>query len=1015
LFFRKRKKRKTKMSTLETEFSSVQALSPEMVMQLQNQLAELQASAASSQAKIDEQNALLAAQASQLAEAQKLAMDAQAKVAAQEEQAKVAALEEQAKVAALEEQAKVAALEEQAKVAALEEQAKVAALEEQAKVAALEEHAKVAALEEQAKVAALEEQAKVAALEEQAKVAALEEQAKVAALEEHAKVAALEEHAKNAALEEQAKVAALEEQAKVAALEEHAKVAALEEQAKVAALEEHAKVAALEEHAKVAALEEHAKVAALEEQAKVAALEEHAKVAALADLSSTSTVSDSITVNATVPIVIASPPPVAPSSASSLPSLLVFTPSTSIPPTQILNNNENIRKANQEASNAATVAAEKAAAEKAKQAVLRKAAADKIVADKLEKKKIAEEKAAADKLAKEEIFAAKVAAQKEALAKAAADREAAKQKIKVITRAVPPSEPVKPQTLNAIQKAIQLRKELTQNPDAFKNVNKNGAKENVKLKTYKKLLHSAVNPQILGRSWFKVSELASIYGFPSPTTNNVVIGVISFGGGLYGSVDANGVLTNGDVQSYWNYLGIQAGDMPTVVIKAINGATNNPGATDGSTDENTLDVETIGGCCPTSKLTIILYIAPNSLSSFASVFNYALNTPVTVNGTPVLPSILSVSWGAPEAYYSNLSAIDSLFNTAVSRGINICVATGDNGSSDGLRGNNVDFPSSSPNVIAVGGTSLVSTTTTYSADTTETAWSSGGGGVSAYFSKPSYQSGLSGTRRCTPDIASDADPNTGVVFYVNGNYVVYGGTSVSAPTFAGFLACINAQTFANPRMYAANSNCFRDIRIGSNGAYSAKVGYDDCTGLGSINAPNLKVVLLATVNVSSVSISVNTLSVNTGNTVQALAIVSPANASNKTLTWTTSNASVATVNINGLILGVGNGSAQIRATTVDGGFAANVTVLVTTLVTRVTLDTTTLTASLARSQTHQFVATVLPTTATTKTVQWTSSNTNIATITSTGFLTAKRAGRTTVQVKTTQGGYTAVCAVTVTA
>ena len=1008
------------MSTSETEISSVQASSPEMVMQLQNQLADLQASAAASQAKIDEQNSLLAAQASQLAEAQKLAMDAQAKVAAQEEQAKVAAQEEQAKVAAQEEQAKVAA-QEQAKVAA-QEQAKVAA-QEQAKVAELEEQAKVAA-QEQAKVEELEEQAKVAA-QEQAKVAELEEQDKVAA----------QEQAKVAALEEQDKVAALEEQAKVAALEQAKGAAAQEEQAKVADLSSTSVpivIASPPPDAPTVSdpitVSATVPIVIASPPPDAPTVSEPITVSATVPIVIASpppaapTVSDTITVSATVPIVIASPPPPAPSlsslppSASSLPSLPVLPPSTSIPPTQILNNNENIRKANQDASNAATAAAEKAAAEKAKQAVLRKAAADKIVADKLEKKKIAEEKAAAEKLAKEKIFAAKVAAQKEALAKAAADREAAKQKIKVITRAVPPSEPVKPQTLNAIQKAIQLRKDLTQNPDAFKNnVNKNGAKENAKLKTYKKLLHSAVNPQISGRSWFKVSELASIYGFPSPTTNNVVIGVISFGGGLYGSVDANGVLTNGDVQSYWNYLGIQAGDMPTVVIKAINGATNNPSATDGSTDENTLDVETIGGCCPTSKLTIILYIAPNTLSSFASVFNYALNTPVTVNGTPVLPSILSVSWGAPEAYYSNLSAIDSLFGTAVLRGINICVATGDNGSSDGLRGNNVDFPSSSPNVIAVGGTSLVSSTTTYGAGTTETAWSSGGGGVSAYFSKPAYQSSLSGTRRCTPDIASDADPNTGVVFYVNGNYVVYGGTSVSAPTFAGFLACINAQTFANPRMYAANSNCFRDIRIGSNGAYSAKVGYDDCTGLGSINAPNLKVALLATVAVSSVSISVNTLSVNTGNTVQALAIVSPANASNKTLTWTTSNASVATVNINGLILGVGNGSAQIRATTVDGGFEANVTVLVTTLVSRVTLDTTTLTASLARSQTHQFVATVLPTTATTKTVLWTSSNTNIATITSTGLLTAKRAGRTTVQVKTTQGGYTAVCAVTVTA
>ena len=104
------------------------------------------------------------------------------------------------------------------------------------------------------------------------------------------------------------------------------------------------------------------------------------------------------------------------------------------------------------------------------------------------------------------------------------------------------------------------------------------------------------------RDWFYANELAKIYNFPNPSESNIVVGVISFGGGLLGTVSSQGVLTNGDVQAYWTALGIRK--QPQVIIKTINGATNNT-MDENATCENTLDVETIGACCPTSKLTII--------------------------------------------------------------------------------------------------------------------------------------------------------------------------------------------------------------------------------------------------------------------------------------------------------------------------------------------------------------------------------------------------------------------------
>jgi uncharacterized protein YjdB len=525
---------------------------------------------------------------------------------------------------------------------------------------------------------------------------------------------------------------------------------------------------------------------------------------------------------------------------------------------------------------------------------------------------------------------------------------------------------------------------------------------------------AAIDPAAVGRSWFKASELAAIYNFPSPsTTAKVVVGVISFGGGLVGTVDASGVLTGGDVQAYWSYLGISSANMPTVVVVPISGATNSPNPTDGATIENTLDVETIGGCCPTSNLTIILYIAPNSLAAFGTVFNYALNTAVTVKGVSVKPSILSVSWGAPEIYYNNLSTIDAIFATAVSRGINICTATGDNGSNDGVGGTGsyCDFPSSSPNVVAVGGTNLVCPNNTYDGSTVETAWSSGGGAISSVFTKPAYQSALSGTKRNIPDIASVADPSTGVVYLVGGSYVVYGGTSVAAPTFAAYLACAGVNTFVNPRLYAAGQSYFHDVLVGSNGAFVAKTGYDNCTGLGSVRGSTLLPVLLGNAAVTGVTLNASTTTVAVGRTYQSTATVAPSGATNKSVTWSSSNTGIATVNSTGLVTGVANGTATITVTTVDGSFTASLTVTVVTPVTSVSLNVGSLALTVAA--TSQLTATVLPAGAGNKGVTWTTSNASVATVVN-GLVRAVANGTATITVTTVEGSFRATCAVTVT-
>jgi len=348
---------------------------------------------------------------------------------------------------------------------------------------------------------------------------------------------------------------------------------------------------------------------------------------------------------------------------------------------------------------------------------------------------------------------------------------------------------------------------------------------------------------------FNMKQIANIYSIPPPSNKKSLVAVVSFGGGIYGNVSPTGVVTNGDFQTYWNALGIRKEDQPTVMLKLLQGAKNNPTVDDGgATMENTLDVETIGGACPTSNLTIVLYIAPNS-ATFASVFEYVYTT--KING--MTPNVVSCSWGQSEIYVpkNDLTATNNILQKMTSNGINICVASGDYGSNNGVGGTGkyVDFPSSCPYVTSVGGTTLKCPNFIYDSSTIETSWSTSGGGFSSKFPKPSYQSNITASGRSTPDIASCGDPNTGVIYYVGGSYEVIGGTSIGAPTIAAYLLAIGANKFinpvlytvkVNPLLYSSTTSCFHDIVSGTNGAYKANLGYDNCTGWGSINGAVLK-------------------------------------------------------------------------------------------------------------------------------------------------------------------------------
>lgn len=425
----------------------------------------------------------------------------------------------------------------------------------------------------------------------------------------------------------------------------------------------------------------------------------------------------------------------------------------------------------------------------------------------------------------------------------------------------------------------------------------------LQFKTYsqRNKAYKQVNPKLLNPPWFTIPQITNIYNFPSPTEAKVVVGIISFGGGLYGSVNQAGVLTNGDVQAYWSHLGIQSDNFPKVIIVPIDGAKNKPNINDGSsTYENTISVETVGACCPSSNLTIILYLASNTLSEFYNVYNYAINTPVVVNDVSYKPTIISCSWGTPEIYFpsSELTNINTMLLAATGKGVNLCAASGDS--------NEVNFPSCIPYVTAVGGTTLVCPNVVYDGLTVETVWSGSGGGISSVYPKPDYQSAITAITavgRSTPDIVFNADPNTGILYVVNGTYYVFGGTSVSAQTYAGLLALINPSNFINTKLYSNfSSSCYHNIAN---------------AGLGSLNGQNLLTNLNSIIQVSSLSVNKTDITLPIGNESLITVTVLPIDAVNQQLTWQSNNSNIS-VSSSGLVTANSVGSSVITVHTTDG-------------------------------------------------------------------------------------------------
>jgi len=307
-----------------------------------------------------------------------------------------------------------------------------------------------------------------------------------------------------------------------------------------------------------------------------------------------------------------------------------------------------------------------------------------------------------------------------------------------------------------------------------------------------------------------------------------------------------------DLTTFWSDCGVSQALGNIEFIQVVSGTLPAPSG------EETLDVEWSSAIASGAKVRVY---ATKDLSTVHIDQAYAQ----IVSDLPSQPALhqVSLSFGLGETYTtaSQVQTDDNYFASMASAGVTVFVSSGDGGSSPGTSGHDhsgpvqAETPASDPNVTAVGGTTLDVDSGTGNV-TSESAWSDGGGGVSIYFSRPAWQTGTGvpgGTTRLVPDVAAVADPNTGGLLILNGSEFIVGGTSWSAPTWAGFGALVN-QARANagmgslgllgPRIYPLlGSTDFRDITTGSNGSggvYNAGVGYDLCTGIG---VPDMAVLL----------------------------------------------------------------------------------------------------------------------------------------------------------------------------
>ncbi len=317
-----------------------------------------------------------------------------------------------------------------------------------------------------------------------------------------------------------------------------------------------------------------------------------------------------------------------------------------------------------------------------------------------------------------------------------------------------------------------------------------------------------------------------------------------------------------DVTQYFQNYDLSTPTISTQLVDNFNGSAGS-GAI-----EVELDIEVVGAMAPHANQ--IIYEGPNTTAGLNDTYNKI----VTDNKAQVA----STSWGLCEASSGNaeLQTLDAIFKQGAAQGITFFAASGDSGAYDcGNTTLAVDSPASDPYVTSVGGTNLQLNAGAYGS---ESVWSNasdtsrspngagGGGGFSSFFPQPNWQTGTgvgngNSGKREVPDVSADADPTTGYAMYCtvtnsgcpSTGWITVGGTSASAPLWAGSTALVNQYLQSQNKSLIGNANsalynlfnaqqtypAFHDITNGTNLHYAATTGYDMASGIGTPDFYNL--------------------------------------------------------------------------------------------------------------------------------------------------------------------------------
>ncbi len=331
--------------------------------------------------------------------------------------------------------------------------------------------------------------------------------------------------------------------------------------------------------------------------------------------------------------------------------------------------------------------------------------------------------------------------------------------------------------------------------------------------TFAKVIQPNSGGHTLAVTGHDPTEFASIYGASgTPTAAGVTVGIFTQGKITQSLTDLN---------SFTSSHGLAT--VTTQTVQTGASSTDASGVVEWDLDSQ--DIVGMGG----GQVGKIIWYNTTTLSEADMDANF--NTIVSANAA----KIIDVSIGGCETG-ANFAASDQIFAQGVAQGQTFSISTGDSGADEcGNGAHTPSWPANSQYVIAASGTTLNASTTTWSS---ETVWSGSGGSESLYEPKPSWQTLWSGTHRGVADIAYAGDPSSGSKITTSTGIQQVGGTSLSAPLFAGAWARVIAAKgtgvgFAGPIVYQLPAAAFHDITSGSNGI-SAGVGYDLASGRGSM-------------------------------------------------------------------------------------------------------------------------------------------------------------------------------------